>query len=72
MINPKKMESTMGAPKVNLLDPSQEPTNEQLAGVMKGFADDVRQKKSKARETVDGHLEDAFREDTAAAGPSPR
>ena len=31
--------------RVNLLDISQEPTDEDLAGLMKGFAEDVRSKR---------------------------
>jgi hypothetical protein len=46
--------------RLNLLDPDQEPSDEQLECLMKGFLADVLEKEAKAKQTLGEALRDAF------------
>jgi hypothetical protein len=51
------MENTMQATKVNLLDPAQEPTDEQLGGLMSRVGDVVRARRVAARHRLKQQVE---------------
>jgi hypothetical protein len=46
--------------RLNLADPDQEPSDEQLECLMKGFLADVLEKEAKAKQTLEKALRDAF------------
>ena len=46
--------------KVDLLDPEQEPTDEDFADLMKGFVEDVMATNKIARRNLDGLMRKAF------------
>jgi len=50
----------MGLGGVNLLDPNQEPSDDQLGLLMKGFLADVRAKKALSKRVLRDALEDAL------------
>jgi hypothetical protein len=58
--------------KVDLLNPEQEPTDEELAGLMKGFVEDVMATKEIAKRNLDQMMREAFGQSENAARPAPK
>ena len=55
-------------PKVNLLDPTIEPTDAELEALMRAMAREVRRKSAKTKRTHFDALDRAFREDADRSG----
>jgi hypothetical protein len=55
-----KMEADMGLTGVNLLDPNQEPSDEQLGLLMEDFITEVRARKATSKQVLADAVEDAF------------
>jgi hypothetical protein len=58
--------------KVDLLNPEQEPTDEELAGLMKGFVEDVMATKEIAKRNLDQMMREAFGQSENTARPAPK
>jgi hypothetical protein len=56
--------------KVDLLNPDQEPTDEELAALMKGFVEDVMATKEIAKRNLDRMMREAFEQSEKAARPA--
>jgi hypothetical protein len=56
--------------KVDLLNPEQEPTDEELAALMKGFVEDVMATKEIAKRNLDRMMREAFEQSEIAARPA--
>ena len=56
--------------KVDLLNPEQEPTDEELAALMKGFVEDVMATKEIAKHNLDRMLREAFEQSEKFAIPA--
>jgi hypothetical protein len=59
----------MARRKVDLLDPEQEPTDEDFADLMKGFVEDVMATKETAKRNLDRMMREAFEQSEKAARP---
>jgi hypothetical protein len=55
--------------KVDLLNPEQEPTDEDFADLMKGFVEDVMETKETAKRNLDRMMCEAFEQSEKAARP---
>jgi hypothetical protein len=56
--------------KVDLLNPEQEPTDEELAALMKGFVEDVMATKEIVKRNLDRMMREAFEQSESAARPA--